>query len=289
MWKRTFFNKAKSPPSREKHAVMERAFEELLRVCGGRGLVVLDAYAGCGMHASGGESGAGCSGGAVLEGLPEGALGSPLLLLRMVSLGLAEGCSCRVVLVEKNPHNHGELRRNLAELLVQEAEEAGGNGCCFRLPSNPDSVSVALLQGSFVDHLPGLLDEEDKRQRVWFSLLDPFAFEGLSMATMQALALRGTLVVHLACHAAAAALRAPSVAPSVGRRLTALFGTEESWRQLRARMTDEGIGGCDANQLVAATLTELLAAGCGHGRLRLELVALRRGKAFMLVASTHSK
>jgi len=244
MWQTEFFEKSKSPPTREKHSVLRAALGDWLARAPAGPRVIFDGFAGAGRFAA-------------PPGAPvEDGLGSPLLLLRWSEN--APG-PLRFVFAEKSPVNHALLRDALG------AAAAGRE--------------VELHRATFAAYVPAVTTTAPAG--ALFSFVDPYGCEGVTHAALCALAACGDLVFHLATHRVYAKLvTASGASPRQARRMDALLGEVVPWAELRAQARDAGAAGVLA--LLPALVARGLARAVPGTTA--QVIALRDGRSHLVHA-----
>jgi three-Cys-motif partner protein len=246
MWQTAFFDRAKSPPTREKHEWLREAFHAWLRSSPAGARTVLDGFAGAGSFAASPDAG------------PDDALGSPLLLLRW-SEALAN--PVRFVFAEKSRVNHARLR---------EVVGAAARG-----------RDVEVRHETFAACAKAVLPLVPPGSGALFSFVDPYGCDGVSFATLRDLASRGDLLFHLATHQVHAKLVTVSgESPRQARRMDALLGGVVPWSELRARGRDLSLAAALA--LVPAVLVDGLRRDVSG--LSARIIALRDGRSHLIHA-----
>lgn len=205
MWQQTFFDRPKSPPTREKHRWLAEAFGAWARSASPAATrTVFDGFAGAGRFGAPGGSSS------------DDDLGSPLLLVRWASDLPGRW---RFVFAEKSRVNHARLREAVAA------------------PAGLQSfVDVDVFRGTFETCARSVVAGVPKGEASLFSFVDPYGSDGVSFGTLRSLAERGDLLFHLATHQILTKLATASGAsPRQARRMDALLGGVVPWTELRAR------------------------------------------------------
>jgi three-Cys-motif partner protein len=252
MWQTTFFERAKSPPTSEKHRLLATAFDAWVAASPVGPRTVFDGFAGAGSFGRAPSS-------------EPAAHGSPLLLLQRVR-DRSDG-PWRLVFAEKSPTNYARLCEALGTALAQRA------GATYVMPSGSVEVRCTTFERCAADLL-------QTAGGSWFSFVDPYGCDGVRFSTLSALARRGPLVLHLASQALHLKLTSSSGASArQERRMDALLGGAVPWSALRADAASSGA----AKQRFAEVLVRGLEREQPGSSSR--VTELRHGEAHVLCTS----
>ncbi len=260
MWRRRFFERAKSPPTAEKHRHLAAAFRAWADGAVGTGSrrVVFDGFAGAGRFAAAPASGA----------APSATLGSPLLLLGWLQ-ERTDLWPVRLVLAEKDAANFSRLCEAVGWFLGRPAAASHAFG----------GLTVEIHLASFERCAAPLLAATPPGSCDVFSFVDPYGCDGVGFSSLCGLAARGTLLFHLATRAIHTKLvSASGASPKQARRMDALLGGAVPWTVLRERASS--MDAPRARQLAAEVLVRSL--GREQRDLRSDVIPLRGGRSHLV-------
>ncbi len=260
MWRRRFFERAKSPPTAEKHRYLAEAFGAWADRAAGAGArrIVLDGFAGAGRFAAPADAGA----------APSATLGSPLLLLSWLK-ERADIRPVQLVLAEKDAANFSRLCEAVGWLLGRPIAASHAFG----------GLTVEVHLASFEQCAASLFAAAPPGSCDVFSFVDPYGCDGVGFSTLCGLAARGTLLFHLASHAIHTKLVSGSGAsPKQARRMDALLGGAVPWTVLREQAAS--MDAPRARQLAAEVLVRSLERE--QKDLRSDVIPLRGGASHLV-------